>query len=354
MMDIPTAMKSLANCEVVLLKKASKASQVQNRLAEEFREMLIERECISSCVSYLEFMGQKDLVTAIRLCWRLGYDDEVSLYNLSDGLMSDFAFLQATPVALEAIVPDPDELKRLTNKRIGELQRISRNVDAFIRNMGWIEGPPPKKRKATVTKEQMIGTVDQILSKATSNNASTEVASVNSSVTSGTSSLGKAMGKACISEEAVEEDEEENLMNTDSEHEVDKNPKPMTSKLLKGKKPLLKGINEMDSEKNIMDSDSEKNMMDSDSEHEVDKNFKLMTLMKGVKDDCSVVVFRDTEGAIQTKKLTAKSTKIVKAAVTEEVTFWTYYWTDSELPMTEEEYQQHLDDGGDEAEVSYD
>lgn len=96
------------------------------------------------------------------------------------------------------MVPDPDELKRLTDKRVGELQKITRNVEAFIRNMGWIEGPPAKKRKATVTKEQMAGSVVQILSNATTNNASAEVAflndsdisevtkaSVNGSVTSG-------------------------------------------------------------------------------------------------------------------------------------------------------------------------
>lgn len=160
----------------------------------------------------------------------------------------------------------------------------------------------------------MVSTVDQILSKVTTNNASAEVAAVNDSViseitkASGTSSIGKALAKTCISEEADEGDKEE----------------------------------------------SEKNEMDSDSEHEVDKNPKLKTLLKGVDDDCSVVVFLDTKGAIQTKKLTAKSTKIVKQAVTEEVTFWTYYWTDTEVPMTEEEYMKHLEDGGDEAQVVID
>ena len=104
--------------------------------------------------------------------------------------------------------------------------------------MGLIDVPPAKKRKATVTKEQMFGNVDQILHKATTNNPSAAVngsvnseitkASGNGSVTSSATTVRKAMAKACISEEA-----EEGLEYSDSEHEVDKNPKLKTLK--KGK-----------------------------------------------------------------------------------------------------------------------
>jgi hypothetical protein len=316
MADNLTVTKHLEKEEIVLLTKASKTSQAQNRSAEEFKEMLIARNCISSFDSYLEFMDRKELVSAIRLCWRLGYDETVHPSNLSGGLMSDFDFIQVTPKkSLQDLVTDENMLKKLVNKRTLELQRIARNVDAFIRNMGWIEGPPAKKRKAPVSKVQLVDAIQQKLTTATAKNASAEGAtafdSVASSVT-GTSSLGKSLAKACISDEADEEDMEFD------EH-------------------YTKPSNEM---------------MDSDSEHEPERT-NLTTLMKNVNGNCSVVVFRDPAGAIKTKKLTAKSTKIVKEAVTEEVTFWSYYWSETKEPMTEEEYLQHLEAGGDEAEVEY-
>lgn len=249
--------KNLAKCEVDLLKDASKTSQFQNRKAEEFREMLIARNCISSFDSYLDFMGNKDLVNAIRICWRLGYDDKVNPSNLSGGLMSDFDFIQATPKSLQNAVSDINELKRLTDKRVTELQRICRNVDAFIRNMGWIDGHPTKKRAPPVTKEQMLGRVDKLISTASAKNPSAD-----GSVASGTSSLGKSMAKACISEEADEMDEEDEVRITGS-------------------------------------SKKKMNMMDSDSDTEdIGKKAVLDTLLKNVADDCSVVVFRDTEGSI--------------------------------------------------------
>jgi hypothetical protein len=96
-MDNAEITRQLGAEEIALLQDASKASQVQDHKAEEFREMLIARDCITSNTTYAEFIKMNDLVKAIKLSWYLGYSDEKKPDNFSGGLMSDFEFIQTTP-----------------------------------------------------------------------------------------------------------------------------------------------------------------------------------------------------------------------------------------------------------------
>jgi hypothetical protein len=176
-----TVLQSLQADEINLLKNASKTSQHLHTKAREFREMLIQRGCITGNDSYLQFMEKKELTQAIKICWSLGYDDKIKPNNLSGGKMSDFEFLQATPKkTLRELIPDDEEFSRLSKKRTLELQKIGRSIDTFIRNMGWIEGESLgglKKKKFTIvkmnSKEQQTAKVDNLLSKASGNDSIT-------------------------------------------------------------------------------------------------------------------------------------------------------------------------------------
>jgi hypothetical protein len=328
MAEKPSISKVLQKEEIQLLADASKTSQNQDKKAEQFREMLIQRECISFFDTYEDFKEKKNIIQAIKMCWKLGYDDQITSKNLSGGLLSDFDFIQATPSkTLRSLTQDDVELERLTAKRESEIHRINRNCDLFIRNMGWTEGRPTKKRVVLLTKDQLASAINNVIAPP----ATVDVVDTGSVVSnlSGSESLGKAMGMACLSEEATE---------SAPVNAAVKKSAPVKSAPLNG-------------EVNVMDSDAS----DEEAEEVEEVGTSLETLMNDVADGCSVVVFRDDSGKINTKTLTAKSTKVVKSTPEEQeyITFWAYYWKETEEPMTEEEYLLHLKNGGDEAEVVY-
>jgi len=154
--------------ERTLLKTASKHYLESNQLARDFREMLIKRECIYPLTTLSEFMNNRqDLIEAIKLNWLLGYSDQITLNNLSKGLVSDYDFIQFTP-NFNASIPtnDVDILKNLTIIYNKERRTMRRNIDSFIRNMGWIEEEEterlPKKR-VTSNKEEVIEKVNNLL-----------------------------------------------------------------------------------------------------------------------------------------------------------------------------------------------
>lgn len=98
---------NLLDKEFALLKTASKYSQFLDRTARDFRDILIARECITPNVAYSESIEKKELICAIKMCWLLGYIDEKTPANSSDGLFSDFEFLQASSKKrLEELVKD--------------------------------------------------------------------------------------------------------------------------------------------------------------------------------------------------------------------------------------------------------
>jgi hypothetical protein len=303
-MDNVIVLKSLQADEIELLKDASKTSQHLNDKAQEFREMLIERGCISSNDSYLEFKEKKELMEAIKICWHLGYDDEIKRNNLSGGKMSDFDFLQATPKkTLRELIVDDKEYEKLSKKRTLELQKITRNVDTFIRNMGWLEGQPKKKQVLMKTKEQQASKVDELLLKASGND------SITSGLTEPTT-LGLGNTSPMVTEA------EENLQSIDCDFgEEIKPPKNSNKKRI---------------------------MMTADAQMEHLENM--------VTGDEGIAVFRDTEGAIQKRRLAPKAVTLMRKSKEPEIDFWSYdYWCDGE-PMTVDEYIKWHEETGLEAE----
>jgi hypothetical protein len=223
-----TALKCFDDNEVQLIQDASRNARTQYKKAEQFREMLIARNVISSNASFDEFMEMKDLVNALKLCWMLVIDDQNKPGNWSNGKMSDFDFVQIKPKAFFDLILDKNEYHMLVAKRTMEVRRISRNTDTFIRNMGWKEGPPSKKRalSAPVTKGDIIAKMNTVCATPVSNDmivdpvidnmpagifitiASDNVSSLTSLDTHGelNDSLGKAMAKNCIDDQAVEDE----------------------------------------------------------------------------------------------------------------------------------------------------
>ena len=80
--------------EHTLLKTAPAQSLNINQLARDFREMLINRECISSLTTVSEFMASSDLQEGIKL---FGCSDQITPNNFSQGLISDYNCIQITP-----------------------------------------------------------------------------------------------------------------------------------------------------------------------------------------------------------------------------------------------------------------
>eukprot|EP01034_Spumella_vulgaris_P010148 gene10148-12872_t len=133
----------------------------------------------------------------------MGYDDQVKTNNLSGGVMSDFEFVQSVPKRLRELITDDDQFERLSTKREKEIQKMGRNVDLFIRHMGWTEGPPTKKRAAPASKDSLAITLGASLDKAISAKASVDDESIFSDLTdlTGATSLGAAMAKTCLNSE---------------------------------------------------------------------------------------------------------------------------------------------------------
>lgn len=167
----------LTSAERTLLKTASVQSQNINQLARNFREMLINRECITSLTTLPEFMANGDLMEAIKLSWMLGYSDQITPKNLSLGLISNYDFIQVTPNSNASLpTDDVDILNKLTLTFNKERRTMRRNIDTFIRNMGWVEEEEVErktKKRVTNTKEQVIKKVDNLLD--TSSTASSSV-----------------------------------------------------------------------------------------------------------------------------------------------------------------------------------
>lgn len=165
----------LTPSERTLLKSASELSQNVNKLAKEFREMLINRECITSLTTLSEFMAKDDLMEAIKLSWMLGYSDQNTKSNASKGIISDYELIQLPPQNNQSILTDDVEtINKLTKLRNSMRKNMNRNVDTFIRNMGWIneDVEPKTKKRQTHTKEQVIDKVDKLIDSSCSASSS--------------------------------------------------------------------------------------------------------------------------------------------------------------------------------------
>ena len=176
----------LTSSERNLLKNASIYSQSNNKLAKEFREMLINRECISSLTTIREFMVNENLTEAIKLSWLLGYSDKNESNNLSKGLLSDYELMQLPPKINESVSTyDVDTIKELTKIRNIERRKMNRNIETFIRNMGWIEEEvEPKTKKRATSKDEVTKKVDNLLDNSSTISSSTTGTLPNSTVLS--------------------------------------------------------------------------------------------------------------------------------------------------------------------------
>jgi hypothetical protein len=158
---------NLTRTECNILKTASEKSQHISKSAKKFRELLINRGCITSLTTVREFMSNENLMSAIKLNWLLGYSDNISSDNLSKGIVSDYDLLQIPPSNNDSIkINDEETIKKLTKIRLNERRTMMRNIDTFIRNMGWVEEEEVEhktKKRAIVKKDEVIEKVDNLL-----------------------------------------------------------------------------------------------------------------------------------------------------------------------------------------------
>jgi len=159
---------NLTRTECNILKAASEKSQNINKLAKNFRELLINRECITSLTTVKEFMENENLMSVIKLNWLLGYSDKISSDNLSKGIVSDYDLLQIPPRNNNSIKTNDEEtIKKLTKIRINERKAMNRNIELFIRNMGWVDEEevvvPKTKKRVTSKKDEVIEKIDNLL-----------------------------------------------------------------------------------------------------------------------------------------------------------------------------------------------
>ena len=177
---------NLTSSERNILKAASEKSQSYNVLAKNFRELLINRGCITSLTTVREFMSNENLMSAIKLNWLLGYSDQILPDNLSKGIVSDYDLLQIPPSNNDSIkTNDEDTIKMLAKIRNAERKAMMRNIDTFIRNMGWIEEEvEPKTKKRAISKDEVTKKVDNLLDNSSTISSSTTGTLPNSTVLS--------------------------------------------------------------------------------------------------------------------------------------------------------------------------
>ena len=271
--------------ERTLLKTASKHYLESNQLARDFREMLIKRECIYPLTTLSEFMNNReDLIEAIKLNWLLGYSDQITPKNLSKGLVSDYEFIQFTP-NFNASIPtnDVDILKNLTiiNK---ERRTMRRNIDSFIRSMGWIEEDETERlpKKRAISKDEVIKKVDNLLDNSSTVSSSTTGTLYNSTVLS------------------------KSTKSSPSDHSVttqESNNSTRTSELKVTNVPDIINIDDDNSE--VTDS------MDFEC-----KKF-LKKILKKNGDNCGIITYLDTDGDVQMNIINEKKLDHVMACVIE-------------------------------------
>ena len=178
---------NLTSSERNILKAASEKSQSYNVLAKNFRELLINRGCITSLTTVREFMSNENLLSAIRLNWLLGYSDQILPDNLSKGIVSDYDLLQIPPNNNDSIkTNDEDTIKMLAKIRNVERRAMMRNIDTFIRNMGWVEEEEVerKTKKRAISKDEVTKKVDNLLDNSSTISSSTTGTLPNSTVLS--------------------------------------------------------------------------------------------------------------------------------------------------------------------------
>ena len=168
----------LTSSERNILKEASEKSQSINVLAKNFRELLIQRGCITSLTTVREFMSNENLMGAIKLNWLLGYSDKILPDNLSKGIVSDYDLMQIAPNNNDSVkTNDKNTIKELTKIRLNARKTMIRNIDTFIRNMGWIEEEevvePLPKKKVTSKKDEVRNKVDNLLDNSSTSSTLT-------------------------------------------------------------------------------------------------------------------------------------------------------------------------------------
>jgi len=286
---------NLTSSERNILKAASEKSQSYNVLAKNFRELLINRGCITSLTTVREFMSNENLMSAIKLNWLLGYSDQILPDNLSKGIVSDYDLLQIPPSNNDSIkTNDEDTIKMLAKIRNAERKAMMRNIDTFIRNMGWIEEEEePKTKKRAISKDEVTKKVDNLL-----DNSSTI-----SSSTTGTLPNSTVLSKYTKSSPS---DHSKSTNSSPSDHSMTIQESNNSTRA-----SVLKVTNVSD----IINIDDDKSEVTDSMDVEC-KNF-LKKILNDNGNNCGIITYFDTDGVVQMNIIDEKKLDHVMACVIE-------------------------------------
>ena len=269
---------NLTSSERNILKAASEKSQSYNVLAKNFREQLINRGCITSLTTVREFMSNENLMSAIKLNWLLGYSDQILPDNLSKGIVSDYDLLQIPPSNNDSIkTNDEDTIKILSKIRNAERKAMMRNIDAFIRNMGWVEDEEVehKTKKRAFSKDEVTKKVDNLL-----DNSSTI-----SSYTTGTLPNSTVLSKSTKSSPS---DHSKSTNSSPSDHSMTIQESNNSTRA-----SVLKVTNVPE----IINIDDDKSEVTDSMDVECKKFLKKILNKNG--DNCGIITYLDTDGDVQ-------------------------------------------------------
>jgi hypothetical protein len=216
------------------------------------------------------------------------------------------------PGQVKDLVKGDDKLlEKLIKKRKHLLDKIARDVDNFIRVMGWQDAPPAKRQK--LFKVPIAGSTPADIAKKASK---------------------------MFDDEARDADDDDD----DEDEDEEMGDEVPSAKPTKSTVSSLTGLSD------IANLDI----------GEGRKGLNMKTLEEALNEievaGGGLFVYRNAKGAIKTRGLTAKSVKGMAKSKDKVVDIFgfNYYWLNQDgiwILWDTEEYEQHLDKGGEEAEL---